>query len=164
MAITTEDGTGLANAETYASVATADTYHAARNGTSWAALSTAAKEAALRLATEWLGQRYLGRWQGVRVKTTQALEWPRSDVCVDGIGLVYSTLPVQLVRATCELALKSLTTTLTADETAQVTSEQVGPIAVTYAAGARQQTRFAAVEALIRPLLKAGGGIPIVRG
>lgn len=164
MALVTETGAGLPSAESYASVSDADAYWAVRGApTSWSSLTTAEKEAALRLGTEYLGQRYSGHWKGQRVTTVQALDWPRSGVVVDRIEQVYSVIPVALQRATIELALKSRTASLFADETAQVKSEAVGPISVVYADGARQQTRFAGVEAMIRPLLKAGGGIPIVR-
>lgn len=164
MALIVEDGSGLSTAESYASVATADAYWAARNNTTWSGLTTAVKEANLRVASEYLGARFAGRWRGVRVKTTQALDWPRSDVCVDGVTLVYNVLPPQLVRAVCELALKLVTAPLVADETAQVKSETVGPLSVVYADGARQQTRYAYVEYLLAPLVRGAGSIPVVRG
>lgn len=163
MALVTEDGSGLSTAESYASVAVADSYFSARGVTTWAGMATSDKEVALRAGTEYLGQRFAGKWQGQRVKATQALDWPRAGVVLDCIEQAYTAIPVALQRATIELALKSRSGSLLVDEAAQVKSETIGPIAVVYADGARQQTRFAAVEALIRPLLKAGGGIPIYR-
>lgn len=73
-------------------------------------------------------------------------------------------MPVEVVKACCELALKASAGPLVVDEAAQVKSKQVGPIAVTYADGARQQKRYAAVDATLRPLLSGGGaGIRLVR-
>ncbi len=163
MALIVESGAGLPDAESYASTSYADTYHADRGNDAWAALTAAKKEAALRLATEWLGQQYSGNWRGCRVKATQALDWPRSDVCIDGVTLDYTKIPQILARATCELALRASATSLTKDEGPQVQSVTVGPIERVFADGARQQTRFAAVENLIRPLLKSSGGIKLVR-
>lgn len=163
MALVTEDGTGLSTAESYVSVTTADAYWSARNNTTWAALTTAVKEANLRIATEYLS-RYTGKWRGLRVKTTQALDWPRSEVCVDNVVIAYNVLPGQLVRAVCELAAKVVSGSLIVDESAQVVSESIGPISTTYAQGARQQTRYAYVDALLAPLLRAGNGISVVRG
>ena len=164
MSLVTETGAGLADAESYASVDAADAYHEGRN-IGWLDLALPEKEAALRLATDYLHQRFTGAWQGLRVRVDQALDWPRSGVIVDGIEQRYTVLPVQLVRATCEMALKAASQPLTTDETAAVKSEKVGPIEVTYADGARQQTRFMAVENMVRPLLRSGsqGSIRVVR-
>lgn len=164
MSLVTETGASLPDAESYASVEAADAYHAGRT-IGWLDLALPEKEAALRLATDYLHQRFTGSWQGQRVRADQALDWPRSGVIVDGIEQRYTVLPVQLVRATCELALKASAQPLTADETAAVKSEKVGPIEITYADGARQQTRFAAVENMVRPLLRVGsqGSVRVFR-
>lgn len=161
MALIVEDGTGLANAEAYISVADADAYFAARGNAAWAALTTGAKEAALRKGADYL-EGY--RWKGERLTGTQALAWPRSGAVVDGYELAAAVLPAALVRANAELAVRAAAGDLSADAGAQVVSETVGPISVTYAAGARQQTRYEAVERMLAALLRGGGGqIPVVR-
>lgn len=163
MSIVVEDGTGLANAESYASVATADAYWAARsNPAAWSSLDVVGKETNLRTATEYL-VRYSGRWRGSRVSATQALDWPRACVTVDRVTLPNNAIPVQLQRAVCELALKAASGPLTVDEGAQVKAEAIGPLSTTYADGARQQTRYAAVEAMLAPLLRNSGGITVTR-
>lgn len=164
MTLVVEDGTGKADAESYASVADADTYWTARSGTAWAALTTGAKEAALRQATEYLDAVYAGRWKGDRGSAAQALSWPRTGVVVDGYALASDTLPVALARATFELAVRASAVELLADQSAQVKSEQVGPIAVTYADGARQSVRYAFVDALLASLLDVSAGrVKVVR-
>lgn len=160
MALTVEDGTGLANAEAYISVSDADAYFAARGNTAWAALTEAQKEQALRKGADYL-EGY--RWKGDRYTATQALAWPRYNVIVDGWALDADTLPSALVRANAELALKASAGELLADVGAQVKSETVGPISVTYADGARQQTRYEAIERMLVSLLFGGGMIPVVR-
>lgn len=158
-----EDGSGRPDAESFASLAEADAYWLARGSpAAWVGLFQDQKEAALRRATEHL-QAYSGRWRGLRVNAGQALDWPRSGVVVDGVTLAYDSLPVQLVRATCELAIKAGSGSLMVDETAAIKSEKVGPLEVTYADGARQQTRYAFVETLLAPLLATAGSIKVVR-
>lgn len=163
MTLIVEDGTGRPNAESYASVAEADAYHAARGGVAWAALIMTEKEVKLRLATDYLQQRFGGRWNGYRLTEVQALDWPRYGVVVDRVTLASNAVPIQVRRACCELALKAITQSLTVDEAAQVKSKQVGPISVTYADGARQNTRFAAVENMLSQLLSSASGIKLVR-
>lgn len=164
MPLIVETGSGSSTAESYASVTDADAYHAGRGNTAWAALTTSAKEINLRNATDHIEQMYLGLWKGDKNLSIQALSWPRSNVYVDSYLLANNSIPAQLIKATCELALKASTGPLTIDEGAQVKSEQVGPLATTYADGARQQTRYAAVENLLSPLLGSGrGSIKLVR-
>lgn len=164
MALVVEDGTGLADAESFASVAAANDYWTARASTAWDALTDETKEAALRQATDYIEAIYGGRWKGERIGSTQALSWPRYGVVVDGIERDSAVIPLALERATIELALKASAGELLADQGAQVVSETVGPISVTYAAGARQATRYALVENMLAALLRVGAGqIPVVR-
>lgn len=162
-ALVVEDGSGMQNADSYASVATADDYHASRGNTAWSHLTTSTKDVKLRMATDYLQAKYSGGWKGYRVAALQALDWPRYGVTVDRITLVSDELPVQLVRACCELALKAIDGPLMVDEGAQVKAEKIGSIEVTYADGARQQTRFAAVDSMLRPLLAGGPGSIAIR-
>lgn len=164
MALIVEDGTGKPDAESYASVAAADAYHVGRANTAWAALDTAAKEVNLRKATDYMLEQYSGSWRGDRVLSTQALDWPRANATLDGYLLASNIVPKEVIRACCELALKASAGPLTVDETAQVKSETVGPLSTTYADGARQQTKYAAVDNLLRQLLASGSGsIRLVR-
>lgn len=72
-----EDGSGLSNSNSYASVSDADDYIALRGLTGWATTQST-KEAALVKATDWLDANYRMLFSGVTSKTTQALCWPRS--------------------------------------------------------------------------------------
>jgi hypothetical protein len=139
-----EDGTGLADADSYLSLAGADAYHGALGNGSWATAAAAEREAALRRATQYLDTRY--RWRGEPLTDTQALAWPRTA----------AAWPVKRLQdATAELALRAAEQgSLYADEgTAAVKSETVGPISVTYADAQRGQTRFTVVEDLLSGLI-----------
>lgn len=152
-----------AGAESLCSVAAADAYHAARGGAAWALLATEAKEAALRRATDHMGA-YSGRWKGVRLSSTQTLDWPRAGVVVDGYELPWETIPAAIANACAVLALKASTAELAPDLGPQKQSVTVGPISTTYATGARQTTKFQAVDNMLAPYLGAGAGtVKLVR-
>lgn len=163
MALVVEDGTGKADAEAYISVADADTYFAARGNAAWAALLTDAKEAALRLGFDYMGAVYGQRWKGCRVSATQAGDWPRDGVCVNGYEVPDDEVPLAVARANAELAVRASAGSLLEDQGAQVKSEQVGPIAVSYMDGARQAIKYAAVDAMLGAYLEGMGQIKVVR-
>src|SRR5690606_8597559 len=103
------DGPVIINAESYLSVEDADTYHANRGNAAWAAASTAEKEAALRKATEFLDVTFERYWRGTPIERLQQLDWPRQNVCRDNGHAIYSTeIPIELKRATAEMALLAL--------------------------------------------------------
>jgi hypothetical protein len=169
MPLIVENGTGLATAESYASVAEADTRLAAYGFTAWAALATAAKETALRVATDYMVNSYRTRWKGYRVKTTQALDWPRNYVEIpDALtssygGATYydSTIVPAEVKAACiDLAYKTTQGVELAPDLDQAQKRvKVGPIEVEYDTAGNQATVFRAVESKLRPLLNGGGAM-----
>lgn len=161
MALVIEDGSGVADAEAYISVADADAYFAARGNAAWAALDTAGKEQALRRGADYLETAYA--WRGQRATTTQALSWPRSCVVVDGVEVPSDAVPQAIQRANAELAVRASAGDLAADESAQVKQETVGPITVVYADGARQNARYVAVDAMVAAYVRGGGQIAVVR-
>lgn len=146
MTIIVEDGTGKADAESYATVAQADTHLAARGKTSWAALAEGAKEAALRLATAYM-RRY--PWKGQRIVATQALDWPRVGVRVDQFYIESDDVPLGVIQGCIELAYRASTEDLDADLEQQVSSESVGPISVSYAPGSTAAKQYPAVDVLV---------------
>ena len=162
MSLIVEDGTGLAGAQSYVSVAEADVYHLARDNLAWAALTTSAKEIALRRATDYLGQVYNLSWDGKRTTETQALDWPRLGVLRRGISASpsyysFNAIPQAVLIASFELALRSLTLTLLPDLERRTLRETVGPISVSYDPTSSALVKFLVIEGLLRPLLKSGG-------
>jgi hypothetical protein len=158
MALTVEDGTIIAGAESYISVADASTYHSNRGNAAWAALSTdAIREQCLRKATDYMVQAYRDRWQGARYDEDQALDWPREGVVRDSWEVGHDEVPTEVKNACAELALKAATVSLAPDLTQGVVSEQVGQIKVEYDKNSPQRTRYAAIDNMLAPYLKAGG-------
>lgn len=111
MAITLvkEDGTGLANANTYADVADANAYleNTGRKD-AWSAYSSAEKSAALVQGTDYLDQYYRSRFKGVRFSATQRLEWPRNEVYDELGNLVDAAdIPEEVPNAAIEFAFEA---------------------------------------------------------
>lgn len=95
--IISEDGSGIAGANSYVSVAQADAYHALRMNEAWATASPEKKDAACVLATDYIEANYLPA--SPRNTTTQGLQWP-----VGG----ETGVPPQVVAAASILALHAL--------------------------------------------------------
>ncbi len=162
MSLEVELGTGSATAESFISVADASTYHTARGNAAWAALaSDTVREQCLRKATDYMEQVYRSRWQGWRKTEDQALCWPRYDVIVEGYLVDSDSVPEIVKRACAELALKASAADLAPDLTQGVVREQVGPIAVEYDKNSPQATRYKAIDAMLAPFLKSGGGCSV---
>lgn len=150
---------GGASADSYATLAQAADYHAKRGNTTWDATDSEVQEHKLRLATQYLDSRYT--WHGLKVASTQALDWPRSGVVVDSYTLASDAIPVALRNACCELAFKAVTADLFVDAASQyVESVTVGPISRKLSAPRNGgQKRFAVVDAMLRDLVRGGGGV-----
>lgn len=170
MAFVVEDGTGLADANAFASVAYVDAYHNEGGNATWTG-TDALKEAAIIRATRYLSNAYA--WQGTRRKNrNQALAWPRTDVADnEGFAVPFDAVPTEIQQATAEIALRELATpgAMTPDYTPsdRVKSEKVGSIAVEYDLSRTDAESvrpvLLVVRDLIGPLLATGGG-SIVQG
>lgn len=108
MAFTVEDGTGVPGATALASVAQLDDYLADMGATVTATLTE--REVALIKASAYLSNESRYRWRGARVSPLQLLSWPRTGVALkDGPALPEGVVPPGVVRATCFLAYRALT-------------------------------------------------------
>lgn len=164
MALTVEDGTVVADAESYISVSAADTYwtkHGSPSAWSGGSVTTASKENALRMATQYLDAIYGGRWKGDRFDDEQVLDWPREGVEIDGVEVEETPLPRALTEACAELAYRHLTETggLFPDvtDTGVITSQSVsaGPVSksTTWQGGKGKHKEFSLVEKLLDRIL-----------
>jgi hypothetical protein len=134
MAITLvkEDGTGLANANAYASAADGDAYHAGHlYATAWTGATDDQKAAALVMATRLIDGQY--QFNGLRSQAGQALQWPRVN-CPDPDKapipvltslllydpfVPFSIVPLAVVQAACEMARELLIADRTASPPGQ---------------------------------------------
>jgi hypothetical protein len=135
--LTVEDGTGIEDANAYASRAFVTEYHRLNGNAAWAAADEDAQVRSIIQATTYIDQRWT--FIGQRVFVEQTLDWPRLDaVDRDGIDwYVKEELPLVLRRATAEYALRALSVSLAPDPTIDVDDagrfvtmryERVGPL------------------------------------
>jgi hypothetical protein len=102
MPVTVTTTVGAANANSYLSVAEGDAYAALDLRTlNWSTATTDNKGKAVINATAYLDQL---EWVGTKASTTQALLWPRDDASCGEKAYDNDELPLELKRATFELA------------------------------------------------------------
>jgi hypothetical protein len=175
MALTPETGAGLADADSYCSLAFADAHHAARGITLWATMSTNEREQVLRRATDFMVQVYRSKWAGRRVTEAQALDWPRAWVPRQDFDRAPSTppallsgdlyypsnvVPVEVQRACAELAYRGGFGPLAPDIERQTVREKLDTLEVEYDPSAAPYARYRAIENLLAPfLLQTASGI-----
>lgn len=167
MAFVPEDGTGLANANSFISVETADAYFDDRSVTKWADLDQTPKETALIQATDYIMLRWPSeKFKGWQATEGQSLPFPRIYV-----GNSALQMPVSLQKATAEYALLALDGPLAPnfeyDETGRLVTkkrEEVGPIVEEVGYPSSTSTNpptyrtYPVPDGLIRPLLNGSGG------
>lgn len=166
-----EDGTGLAAANAYVSEAELETYAEAHGLT----LPTTDAETGIVRASAWVDAIYGPRFPGQRVNgRDQGLGWPRTHAYDDASELIPSdVVPVEVKNATCEAALREMTTVgiLTPDIAVgpAVRRKSLGSMEIEYAVadGARATAPgFPKIDAIMAPLLwplGGGGMIPLLR-
>lgn len=169
MTLIVETGLEVAGAESYISVTDSDTYHSDRGNTTWATLTTAVKEQNLRKATEYMLQIYRERWKGVRMTSTQSLDWPRGYVYLEPVitgasqefpNLVADNIvPTEVKRACAELALKSYASELSPDLDRLTNREKLGPMEVEYSDKSAAYKKYRAIDNMLAPYLESTGGV-----
>ncbi len=158
----TETGAGLADAESYASVAAADARCASLGLTAWAALVEADKEIALRKATIFMAT-YRMQWAGRRMHQRQALDWPRYGVKVDDFYVLSTIVPLDVANACIDLAVRAgngedLLPDLDTGSNA-IKKDKTGPLETEYFQNTTDaRERFVAVDALLAPYFGSAGG------
>lgn len=159
MALTVEDGTGLAGANSYVSETDFDTYCDDRGIT-----TSGDAEAALIRGTAWIDNTYRARFPGYRLKyRAQALEWPRANAYDSACNLVASdAVPVEVVNATCEAAIRELTEAGSLapdlDRGGQIKELGAGSVRIVYGANAPNTTTFQIIDGILAGLLGSTSG------
>lgn len=161
MALTLEDGTGVVDADSYASLAELNAYAASRGIT--LAGNDAAKEVLLRNAADYLDS-LESRFKGDRVDPEQALAWPRSGVYLfeSEVEFANDAIPAQLIKAQCQLACDAEaggTNLLPNGSGREVLRTKVDVIETEYAKTGQGAVlpRFTKALAILEPLFSGGG-------
>lgn len=169
-------------ADSYMALTDADAYHLGRGATAWTG-TNATKENALRKATGILDNLYRNLWIGIRSYQDQSLGWPRIDGArgpmlfnpgflinlydIDGFQIPFDSVPVQVQRATAEVALLvlqgvDLEPRLVRGGMIKSQNNKVDVIGqeTVWQDGAPAQDRFIVIEGLLRSLVKSTPGAP----
>ena len=157
MALIVEDGSQVAGANAYAAEAAILAYAVARGVT----LDPFKIPVYNAIAIDYLeGKRK--EYAGYKVSQTQALQFPRTGLVIDGYDFPPNSIPIELIKANCQLIIEqSLGVALMPTQNEPlIKSEAVGPIKTEYvvSAGSIFEPWIASVEILLAPLLKAGSG------
>jgi hypothetical protein len=172
MAIVVETGEGIANANSYVSVADATAYAAARGVT----LDPDTVEAQIILATDYLetfGCSYLGK----QTYNPQELAWPRTGVWIAGVEMADDVIPNSLKKAQQQLVIEQANgfDLMPSTDGQIVKVEKVDVISTEYAVGTDwgesggPVPAFPRVDALLKALLKgeccddSGAALRLVR-
>jgi hypothetical protein len=163
MTLIVEDGTIVAGAESYNTLAEITTYHANRGNAAWALLTSTVQEQCARKATDYLAYVYKGYWKGVLVIASQSLDYPRDKVyleaTVNGSNLLASTvIPSGLKNAHAELSLIASTEVLLPAKSKSVRKKTIGPLTTEYEPLQPNYKKYSVVDSLLRPYLKAISG------
>lgn len=164
MALTVEDGTGLANADSLVSLADVKAYAISRGKVLPAA--DADVEVLIRAANDYL-RIYESKFKGRRSTNTQALSFPRDFITLfwrdPGTDLPTNVIPPQAIQAVCQLVLESLSFPLLPSSDGKVTVEEnVGQIKSTYQIYSSLPI-YPSVEAILLPLLTSPGILSTLR-
>lgn len=167
MALIVEDGTIVAGADSYLSLAAAATYWTNHGSpVAWTGATDAAKEAGLRYATLWIDAKFT--WGGLIVSSDQVLDWPRYNVYDDEGRLVDdASIPQRVKDATAEMAKAHIDAALNAtlSRGGAVKSERVDVIEVVYLDWASPETDYPLVKRMLAGLTASGqlGTVQVVR-
>lgn len=172
-----EDGSGLPNATSYATLSTIATelglYADPADSTAWIAKTEAEQDNIARQSTLYLDRTYHLSWKGTKKTRAQRLDWPRHNVIDnDGWYIDSDSLPHQLVTALALLCGKVASgEQLDVDQSAtEIMSESVsaGPVSrsVTYSTAKKEGKKFTLVADVLQPLLAGYGTYlgPATRG
>jgi hypothetical protein len=164
MSFVVEDGSGLASANAFISIAYMKAYFFDRGRSEIQDMDANLLKSAIVRATDDINMRFCRDFQGELATTTQALLFPRDNV-VDRFGNYYlsTILPVELQKATAELARYALTNELDGVKVAGSisgvsVSESGGGITVSESYSGNglnpDQKEFPLIESLLKPILE----------
>lgn len=160
-----EDGTLVANADSYISLADARAY-AAKRGIAIQADDTKA-DVQLRRAFDYL-ESLRSSYKGKKADPAQLTQWPRKCVWVDDVELSSATIPTALMWAQVQYAAainSGIDVMPTYDGSAFVKREKVGPIETEYSdvVSTSGTPTVRAAEALLAPLLNVTNYLKVER-
>lgn len=155
MTLLVEDGTGIPGAESYLAVAGLRAY-CTKWGHDLGAATDETLETRLRVAAGFIDTVF--RYKGSKLTAAQSLEFPRLGL-TDWGGLEVTGVPLRVTNACAELAFKSLSSPLyqDLDRGGMISSKTVGPLSVSYEAGAPAGKVYTFAEKLLAQYIRKDG-------
>lgn len=158
MTLIVEDGTIVANANTFVNVTDVTAYATLQGNAAWAAAGVTAQEAAIIRAAAYLRNESRFLWRGSRVSPDQRMPWPRQGASeYRGPALPNNYISWRLKDAQCDLALREAASpgVLQPDlaRGGKVRSEKVDVLETTYADDAPGEALLVSAMGLLAPLL-----------
>ena len=146
MAIIIEDGSLVANANSYATEAEMATYAADRGVT-----ITGTSAILLIQAMDFIdGKRFIGS----KLDINQSLQWPRTGVLIDGFYIPVDSIPISLKEAQIEVALAYDTDNdPLAIQGRETRREKIGELEVEYTGGSSPAIYLTGAENKMRKLV-----------
>ena len=162
MALIVEDGSIVAGANTYVTVAELDDFASAR-GTTLPAIESD-KEILIIKAMDYV-EAYRARFQGSKVEAAQPVQWPRINVEIDGFSFPSDEIPIDLKNAQLQAGLEvNSLDDLSPTQTESIKKEKVDVLETEYFSpqeGAISSPNYPKVDAYLDALLKNGGSSQI---
>lgn len=153
--ITVEDGTGLNNSTSYVSESYLETYANDRN-------ITLSYDSDI-LLIKGMDVLESMNFTGDKASQSQALQYPRINVVIDGYLITSTTIPAPLMQGLCELCIGiDQGNDPNAPQTRETKREKVGDIEVEYMDNARASTYLRAADAKLRKLMN--DSVTVIRG
>ncbi len=167
MPLLVEDGSIVAGANSFVTIAELDTYLANRGDTSLSTKTDQEKEVLLYKAIEYL-LNVESKFKGVRVSSEQVLMFPRSGVTLFGFTVESDIIPDQIKNAQMQLASELNAQNLLANTTPdkRIIKEKLGPIETEYSEHGFQEgsTIPVLVNTFLQPLFNSSGqSISLIR-
>lgn len=166
MSLIVEDGSNIANANSYNSVAELKAYAKLR-GVDLSAYESGTLSGWAIDAMDWI-ESYRDQFKGIKSNDDQSLQWPRKAdplwggsefIKIDGIDVPSDGLPKELKSLQCQLVIERSKGTVlfpTGAPDSRVKLQKVGPITTEYQLDGTAPT-MPAVDALLSVLLENSG-------
>jgi hypothetical protein len=162
--IIVEDGSNIANSNSYDSIANIDSYCFLRGYTSWEPLSEEDKEAAIHRAMNYLEAK---SWMGMASSETQSLAWPRTGVYYRGYLLGSDVIPKALKSALAEASYReSVNPSILLPDLERggaIKRKKIDVLETEWFNGASNETQFTAIDSLLAGLCYSWDSIVVVR-
>ncbi len=101
---------------------------------------------------------------GTKYTATQGLQWPRSNVYIDGYLFAYNDIPQELINAQMQVAMAIDVGNGPLATIARATKrERVGELEVEYTAGADSVAIVRTINAMLWKLLSNGAGFKVIK-